>query len=359
MIKPNRLKKGDKVAIVSLSSGILGEPFVKHELDLGIKRLEEYGLIPVFMDNSLKGIDFIKTHPEARAADLKQAFADKSISAIICAIGGNDSYLTLPHLMEDEEFKQLVKNNPKIFLGFSDSTTSHLMLNKLGLITFYGQSFLVDLAEFEENMLEYSKTAFEFLFNPSNNHEIKPSKYWYLDRTDFSPAAVGTLRTKFEDKKGYELLQGKHSATGKLYGGCLEVMAEYLGLASDNKEQVENITLKYNVFPSLEELSGSILLIETSELKISPEEYRKFLKKLKELKVFDVIGGIIASKPIDEINYTEYKQVLTEELKEYDFPVLYNINIGHSYPHTILPLGSTVEIDAENKTLFIKDNPLN
>ena len=53
------LKKGDKVAIVSLSSGILGEPFVKHEVELGIKRLKELGLIPVFMKNSLKGI-----HPE-------------------------------------------------------------------------------------------------------------------------------------------------------------------------------------------------------------------------------------------------------------------------------------------------------
>ena len=62
MIKANRLKKGDKVAIVSLSSGILGEPFVKHELDLGIKRLEELELVPVFMENSMKGIDFIKNH---------------------------------------------------------------------------------------------------------------------------------------------------------------------------------------------------------------------------------------------------------------------------------------------------------
>ena len=52
MIKPERLKKGDKVAIVSLSSGILGEKFVVHELDLGVKRLKEFGLEPVFMKNS-------------------------------------------------------------------------------------------------------------------------------------------------------------------------------------------------------------------------------------------------------------------------------------------------------------------
>ena len=79
MAKPNRLKRGDKVAIVSLSSGILGESFVKHELNLGIKRMQEFGLVPVFMNNTLKGLDFISKHPEARADDLKQAFADDEI----------------------------------------------------------------------------------------------------------------------------------------------------------------------------------------------------------------------------------------------------------------------------------------
>lgn len=53
-----KLNKGDKVAIVSLSSGLLGESFVKHELDLGIKRLKEFGLNPVIMDNSLKGLEY-------------------------------------------------------------------------------------------------------------------------------------------------------------------------------------------------------------------------------------------------------------------------------------------------------------
>lgn len=54
MIKPSKLKKGDKIAIVSLSKGLLGMPYVKHELDIALKRLEEFGLIPVIMNNSLK-----------------------------------------------------------------------------------------------------------------------------------------------------------------------------------------------------------------------------------------------------------------------------------------------------------------
>ena len=60
MVKPQRLKKGDKVAIVSLSRGLLGMPFCKHELDLGLKRLKEFDLEPVLMPNALKDMDYIK-----------------------------------------------------------------------------------------------------------------------------------------------------------------------------------------------------------------------------------------------------------------------------------------------------------
>ena len=119
MIKPKKLNKGDKVAIVSLSSGLLGMPFCKHELDIGLKRLEEYGLVPVIMPNSLKDMDYLKNHPEERARDLKKAFIDKDIKAIITAIGGDDTYKTIPYLMEDKEFIEAVNNNPKIFTGFS------------------------------------------------------------------------------------------------------------------------------------------------------------------------------------------------------------------------------------------------
>ncbi|EFO54442.1 MccC family protein [Streptococcus infantis SK1302] len=80
------------IGIVSLSSGIIGEDFVKHEVDLGIQRLKGLGLNPIFLPHSLKGLDFIKNHPEARAEDLIQAFSDNSIDMILCAIGGDDTY---------------------------------------------------------------------------------------------------------------------------------------------------------------------------------------------------------------------------------------------------------------------------
>ena len=98
MIKPQKLNKGDKIAIVSLSRGLLGMPFCKHELDIAIKRLKEFGLEPVIMPNALKDMEYIEKHPEARASDLKQAFMDDGIKAIITAIGGNDTYKTIPYL---------------------------------------------------------------------------------------------------------------------------------------------------------------------------------------------------------------------------------------------------------------------
>ena len=122
-----KLQKGDKVAIVSLSSGMLGEEFCSHNIEIGVKRLEEYGLEPIFMPNSLRGIEYLKEHPEARAMDLKKAFLDDSIAGIICAIGGDDTYKLLPYLMEDLEFINAVKKHPKLFTGFSDTTINHLL----------------------------------------------------------------------------------------------------------------------------------------------------------------------------------------------------------------------------------------
>ena len=358
MIKPKQLQKGDKVAIVSLSSGILGESFIKFELDLGVKRLKEMGLEPVFMENSLKGMDFIKNNPDKRADDLKQAFADDSINAIICAIGGNDTYLTLPHLLEDESFKNNVLNKPKIFLGFSDSTTNHLMLNKLGLVTFYGQSFLVDLAEFEPNMLKYTQDAFLTLFGTNLPHEIKPSNVWFEDRTDYSENAVGTLRISHDNSKGYELLQGSGTYQGKIFGGCLEVLGEFLNMPTEN-ETLKQICEKYNMFPTIDSLKNNFLLIETSEEKMSPENFKLSIQNMKNKGVFDAISGLLVGKPVNETYYEEYKQILIDELSGYNFPVLYNLNIGHAYPHTILPLGVLCEINCTNKTLKIIENPFN
>lgn len=123
------------IAIVSLSSGTIGEDFVKHEVDIGIKRLNDFGLNVRFMPHALEGMEYVKNHPEKRAADLLQALSDPEIDMILCAIGGDDTYRLLPFLFEHNELADAVSD--KVFLGFSDTTINHFMLHKVGMKTFY------------------------------------------------------------------------------------------------------------------------------------------------------------------------------------------------------------------------------
>ncbi len=191
---PKHLERGDKIAIVSLSSGILGMPYCRHELELGLSRLREFGLEPVIMDNALAGVDYLKEHPEKRAADLKQAFLDDSIKAVMTAIGGDDTYRTIPYLLEDAEFVRAVREHPKIFTGFSDTTINHIMLNRLGLSTFYGPCFIADIAELDDEMLPYTREYFEKYFSDGAGYEIKSSPVWYDDRESFGPEQLGVPR---------------------------------------------------------------------------------------------------------------------------------------------------------------------
>ena len=295
------LKKGDKVAIVSLSSGILGEIYVRHELELGIKRLKDFGLVPIFMNNSLKGVKYLNEHPESRAEDLKQAFMDKNIKMIITAIGGDDTYRLIPYLMEDSEFINSVKENPKIFSGFSDTTINHFMLNKLGLSTFYGPAFLTDIAELDDEMLDYTKEYFIKYFGDNDVIEIKPSPIWYENRKSYDQTQLGIPRVSHQETRGFETLNGQGIITGKLYGGCLNSIYDILTGERYNEENI--IFEKYNLLPTLEEWKEKILFLETSEEVVHPEKLKLMLLELKRRKILDSVKGIIVGKPMDEIYY--------------------------------------------------------
>ena len=343
-MKPHSLDIGDKVAIVSLSSGALGEKFAKHELDLGLKRLEELELVPVLMPNALKGMKYLSEHPEARFADLKAAFADKTIKGVICAIGGRDGYKVLPHIFEDKEFAKLVVDNPKVFVGYSDSTVHHLALNSLGLDTFYGQSFLNDIAELDEDMLPYSKFWFLNLFLNQKNVELKASEVWYEERSDFSPAALGTPREKHWEDLGFVSLCAGGKGEGQLFGGCLDVICNMLKPEFDDEKE---IYAKYHLLPKSNK--GKIVFLETSEEKMKPEKFREALTTLKEHKFFDGVEGVLFGKPQDEAFMHEYMSVVREELA--DKRVLFNLNFGHAFPHCIMPYGVKARVDFDKGTV--------
>ena len=355
MVKPERLKKGDKIAIVSLSRGLLGMPFCKHELDLGIKRLKELGLEPVIMPNALKDMDYLENHPEERAADLKTAFMDDEIKGIITAIGGDDTFKTIPYLMDDPEFVEAVKNHPKVFIGYSDTTGNHLMLNKIGLQTFYGPCLLADIAELDKEMLPYTKEYFEKLFDGSE-YEIKSSDVWYSDRDSFGPEELGKPRESHNEIHGYETLKGSGVVNGKLFGGCIESL--YDALTGSRYSEEAEVFKKYDIFPSTDEWKEKILFIETSEEKPTPEKLEEMLNELKSRGILGSVKGIIVGKPIDEVNYEEYKAVYDRVFSDIDIPILYNVNYGHSVPRCIIPYNAMAEVDYDNKKIIIKERVL-
>lgn len=349
-MKPKCLKKGDKVAIVSLSSGVLGENFVSHEVELAEKRLKEFGLVPVYMPNSLNGLDFLKLHPEARAKDLKTAFADDSIKGIICAIGGDDTFRLTPYLFDEKDFVESVRKNPKLFTGFSDTTVNHLMLNRLGLNTFYGPNVICDLAELDKEMLPYTKYWFESYFGRGKK-EIKSSDVWYLERTDFSPSAVGTSRVQNKETHGYETLNGSGCVTGKLFGGCIDSLYDL-----KFGEEQSKICDKYKLFPSNEELKGKLLFLETSDAKPTPERLSVMLKAFLDLGVFDAVAGIIVGKPQDEMYYNEYKDVYKQLFAGKKIPILYNVNFGHSTPRCVVPYNILCKVDFDKKSITLLED---
>ena len=348
---PRKLNKGDKVAIVSLSSGILGMEYCEHELKIGLERLKEMELVPVIMPNALKGVDYIEKHPEARAADLKQAFMDNSIKGIICAIGGDDTYKTIPYLMEDEEFIEAVKNNPKIFTGFSDTTNNHLMLNKLGLSTFYGPCLIADLAELENDMLPYTKEYFCKFFSNKRGYEIISSPIWYKERESFDVSQIGVPRISQKEEHGFEVINGSGIVTGRLYGGCIEsIYNDFTCYRYDGQPQIFE---KYKIFPTDEEWKEKILFLETSEEKPTPEKLTEMLLEFKRRKILSLVKGIIVGKPQDEKYYEEYKKVYRNIFSDLNTPVLFNVNFGHALPRCIIPYDAEATIDYDNARIFI------
>lgn len=338
--------KVKKIGIVSLSSGILGEDFIQHEVKLGKERLEKMGLDLVFLPHALKGMDYLQNHPEARAQDLLDAFQDDSIDMVLCAVGGEDTYRLLPYLFEKNQLKEAVQE--KIFLGFSDTTINHLMLYKLGLKTFYGQAFLPDVCELSKDMLPYTESYFKELIETGTIKEIRPSKVWYRERQDFSEKSLGQAMESYPDT-GFELLKGPGEFKGKILGGCIESI--YTLFDNSRFEDTVDLCEKYQLFPKLEDWRGKILLLETSEEKSQPALYRKMVRALKDYGLFDQVQGVLLGKAQDKVYYEDYKKILLEELQDKDLSLVYNINVGHATPRCIVPFGLEAEVNIKDQVI--------
>ena len=334
------------VAIVSLSCGLVGEPFVQFEVEIGLRRLKEYGLNVRFMPHALKGMEYIRDHPEKRAEDLLAAFRDPEIDMILCAIGGDDTYRLLPYLFDHNELAEAVTD--KVFLGFSDTTINHLMLHRVGLRTFYGQAFLSDICELGPEMHPYTRRYFEELITTGGIREITPSDIWYGERECFAPDQVGRQLPACPDH-GFELLQGPPVFSGKILGGCIDSMYDMFN--GDRYADMPVLCRKYRLFPDAEDWKGRILLLESSEEKPTPEIYRRALEYLRDTGVFDAVSGVLAGKPMDETYADEYRQLLKEVIGRPDLPIVFNVNIGHAMPRCIIPFGVDAVVDAGKQVI--------
>lgn len=346
------MKQIRDITVVSLSKGILGESFIKHELDIGIRRLESLGLRVRFSRHALAGLDYIAAHPESRAQDLLEAFQSDT-DMILCAVGGDDTYRLLPYLFGHGELEKAVRK--KVFLGFSDSTVNHLMLHKVGLNTFYGQAFLPDVCELGNEMLPYSARYFEELIRTGTISRITPSDIWYDSREDFSPAAIGT-GTPAHRNEGFILLQGAPHFEGEILGGCFDTIYDLF----NNERYSDSVSLcsQYDLFPSLDDWRGKILLLESSEEKASPGKYRNMLTALKRYGLFDVVNGILIGKPADETHFEEYKEILKEVIADPFMPIVVNINVGHAIPRCIVPFGVHAAVDIDKQEILFAEPDL-
>lgn len=340
LIKPKGLKKGDKVVTVSLSWGGAGDSDILWRYEQGKKRLEEeFGLEVVEMPNTLKGSEYIYNNPQKRAEDLMEAFKDESIKGIFSCIGGYESARILPYIDFD-----VIRNNPKVFIGYSDTTVTHMICLKAGISSFYGPSILAEFAE-NINMFDYTKHwVHKALFNDSPIGVIDPSDIWTSEFLPWDEKNKDTKR-KTNTNTGYELLQGKGVVIGRLIGGCMEVLEMLKGT---------------EIWPNEEMWNNSIIFFETSEDKPDPKYFEYWLRNYGSQGILNKANGIIFGKPYDNMYYEEYKKailkVVRDELKLSDLPILYNMNFGHTAPMMTIPYGAMAEIDCNKLNFSIMES---
>jgi len=340
MIKPKKLKRGDKVASISLSWGGPGELPLRYEA--GKKQLQEtFGVEVVETKHALKPNDWIYKNPEARANDLMEALQDSSIKAIISNIGGEDSIRTLPFIDFD-----IIKNNPKIFLGYSDTTVTHFCFHKAGVTSFYGTSLMVGFAE-NNGMHDYQIVDIQrTLFANEPVGMVAPNTIgWTSELLPWGEPNNQSISRKLEKPSGWRWLQGKGKVQGELLGGCLEVLEMIKGTS---------------IWVSPAGWTGKIMFLETSEEKISPSGFQHIMRNYAATGIFKNIAGLLVARPYDNLHWKEYDDILMKTIREeeglVDLPIITGMDFGHTCPTFTLPYGIRAEIDCEGQTFSVLEN---
>lgn len=335
LLIPERLQKGDKVAAVSLSWGGAGDEGLLWRYQLGVERLRSvFGLDVVEMPHTLKGSAYVASHPEKRAEDLNQAFSDPSIKAVFSAIGGDDSIRMLPYVDFD-----VLARNPKIFLGYSDSTITHFMLLKAGVRSYYGPSILAEFAENEE-IFPYTRRSVEnTLFAQEQIGRIELPEEWTSEMVpwDWENRSVRKRMIPYEPAI---CLRGAGTVRGPLIGGCIEVM-EFM---------------KETILWEREQFEGAVIFFETSEDMPTPTNLSYYLRNYGMQGILAKAAGLVFGKPYDNKYAAEYQTTILFVLDEFGLdrlPVVFGLPFGHTEPMTVLPYGAVAELSCEEASLVI------
>lgn len=331
-IKPERLRPGDTVATISISGGRAGDADMLWRYELGKKRLEDiFGLKVVETPHALMGSEYLYSHPEDRVADLHWALEDPEVKGIITNMGGDDSYRLLPYL--DYE---LIRSHPKIYMGFSDITTTCCCFAHAGVMNYYGPGLLTPIAQ-PGRLDEYTENAMrKALFSGETIGRVEPCRrYTSIEWRDLPESDI-----TWQDNPGYQLIQGHGKVCGRLIGGCMGPLQQIMGT---------------EIFPGRELWEGSIIFMEN----ISP--YNSALAALHGWRALaasgalDVCAGII-TPAMSEKDEQMLLKVLRQEVHREDLPVLEGVDFGHRTPMTVLPVGAMAELDCDSASFTIMES---
>ncbi len=341
-IKPKMLRPGSRIAAISLSWG--GPSTVPYRYQIGKQQFEEeFGVTVIETEHALRDADWLAKNPKARADDLMTAFTDDTIDGIISTIGGDDSIRTLPYLDLD-----LIRDNPKVFMGYSDTTISHATCFRAGIVSFYGPSFMAGFAE-NGGMFPYMVDSVRrTLFSAQPIGVIEPNRTeWTVEYLPWENSENQLIRRKLSPCDGWRFHQSEGVVEGHLFGGCVDVLDWLRGT---------------EYFPAAGDLDGAILFLETSEEMLPPSFLTRFVRCLAAMEILEGLGGILLGRPGGDANphtFQEYDDALCNAVREEygltNMPIVTNMDFGHTDPMFVIPIGMKVCIDSAKQEIAINE----
>ena len=335
---PPPVEEGDAVAVLSPSHA------PPAAFERGLDRLRSFGLDPVVYPTARKSTDWLRDHPEERAADLERAFADPDVQGIVATMGGNVALELLSHFDTD-----VVQHNPKRFLGGSDNTHLHAVLTRCGQVSYYGGQLFPDLVA-DERMHPYTRRYVERALRATPFGTVEPAAEWTDDYAEFE---TGTTRS-WHPADGWTWRAGEsgddgtdRTVSGPLVGGCLSMLRTHLALDDPDA--------------ALADPEGCVLLVETSGETPPPAAVERFFTVLGERGALDAAVGLLVGRPETpsadpggrEHYRTTQRRTITRAVRSYapDMPIVFDLDVGHTAPVLPLPLGALVEVDPGERTI--------